>query len=106
MDTMAIKIDRAHCLGGAGRDVAAGEILVAPRDLPVEEAMRKVLIKYAHEIPIGEAIQAVVEAVKTQETTPVVKTQETEVETRDPLIETSATPSRRSRRRSRLEDNE
>lgn len=49
--TVTIEITTGHCLGGAGNDVYPGDVLVAPRDLPIKEALRKVRIGYAHLVP-------------------------------------------------------
>ena len=46
-ETLTIEITTGHCLGGEGNDVCPGQILVAPKDLPVVEAWKKVRMGYA-----------------------------------------------------------
>ena len=50
-DKLTIEITTGHCLGGEGNDVCPGQVLVAPRDLPVAEAWKKVRMGYARVIP-------------------------------------------------------
>jgi hypothetical protein len=45
--TLTIEITTSHCQGGKDNDLPAGKIMVAPRDLSIEEAQRKVRIGYA-----------------------------------------------------------
>ncbi len=45
--TVTIEITTGHCLGGLGNDVYPGTVLVAPRDISVKEALRKVQTGYA-----------------------------------------------------------
>jgi len=51
MEKVTIRVTTGHCLGGAGNDILPGQILVAPRDLTIEDAHRKVSIGYAVIIP-------------------------------------------------------
>ena len=49
--TLVIEVTTGHCLGGEGNDAAAGQILVAPRDLSIADARKKVRIGYARVVP-------------------------------------------------------
>jgi len=49
--TLTIEVTTGHCLGGEGNDVLPGQILVAPRDLSIAQARRKVQMGYARVIP-------------------------------------------------------
>jgi len=51
--TLTIEVLTGHCLGGEGNDVFPGQILVAPRDLPITEARKKVRMGYACVIPFA-----------------------------------------------------
>jgi hypothetical protein len=44
---LTIEITTGHCLGGEGHDVYPGKILVAPRDLSLADAWKKVRQGYA-----------------------------------------------------------
>lgn len=48
---LRIQITVGHCLGGVGKDVRPGTIMVAPRDLPIEAARHKLRIGYARLAP-------------------------------------------------------
>ncbi len=50
-ERLMIEITSGHCLGGEGNDVYAGQVLVAPRDLSVADARKKVRMGYARVIP-------------------------------------------------------
>ena len=49
--TLTIEVTTGHCLGGEGNDVFPGQILMAPRDLSIAEARKKVRMGYARVIP-------------------------------------------------------
>lgn len=49
--TLTIEVTTGHCLGGEGNDVFPGQILVAPRDLSIAEARKKVRMGYARVVP-------------------------------------------------------
>ncbi len=49
--TLTIEVTSGHCLGGEGNDVLPGQILVAPRDLSIAEARKKVRMGYARIVP-------------------------------------------------------
>jgi hypothetical protein len=53
--TLTIEITTGHCLGGEGNDVYPGQVLVAPRDLPLAEARKKVRMGYARVVTDDEA---------------------------------------------------
>jgi hypothetical protein len=48
---VTIEITSGHCLGGADNDVYPGDILEAPRDLSIAEALKKVRTGYARIVP-------------------------------------------------------
>jgi len=48
---LTIEITTGHCLGGEGNDVFPGQVLVAPRDLSIADARKKVRMGYARVIP-------------------------------------------------------
>ena len=50
-EKLTIEITTGHCLGGVGNDVYPGEVLVAPKDLSIAEARKKVRMGYARIIP-------------------------------------------------------
>jgi hypothetical protein len=82
--TLTIEVTTGHCLGGEGNDVYPGQILVAPRDLSIAEARKKVRIGYARVIPTApeagpQAAKACGPAVLSQ--------RDPAVETRDPTIQ-------------------
>ena len=49
--TLTIEVTTGHCLGGEGNDVLPGQILVAPKDLSIADARKKVRMGYARVIP-------------------------------------------------------
>ena len=49
--TLTIEVTTGHCLGGEGNDVYPGQVLVAPKDLSIAEARKKVRMGYARVIP-------------------------------------------------------
>ena len=48
---LTIEITTGHCLGGEGNDVYPGQVLVAPKDLSIADARKKVRMGYARVIP-------------------------------------------------------
>jgi len=50
-EKLTIEITTGHCLGGVGNDVYPGEVLVAPEDLSIAEARKKVRMGYARIVP-------------------------------------------------------
>jgi hypothetical protein len=49
--TLTIEVTTGHCLGGEGNDVLPGQILVAPKDLSIADARKKVRMGYARVVP-------------------------------------------------------
>ena len=70
--TLTIEVTTGHCLGGEGNDVYPGRILVAPRDLSIADARKKVRMGYARIVP---------------NTREIVTHQDPAVESRDPVTE-------------------
>lgn len=48
---LTIEITTGHCLGGVGNDVYPGQVLVAPKDLSIADAWKKVRMGYARIVP-------------------------------------------------------
>ena len=48
---LTIEITTGHCLGGEGNDAYPGQVLVAPKDLSIADARKKVRMGYARIIP-------------------------------------------------------
>ncbi len=48
---LTIEITTGHCLGGVGNDVYPGQVLVAPKDLSIADAWKKVRQDYARIVP-------------------------------------------------------
>ncbi len=48
---LTIEVTTGHCLGGEGNDVFPGQVLVAPMDLSIADARKKVRMGYARVIP-------------------------------------------------------
>jgi hypothetical protein len=48
---LTIEITTGHCLGGVGNDVYPGQLLVAPKDLSIADAWKKVRQGYARIVP-------------------------------------------------------
>jgi hypothetical protein len=94
--TLTIEITTGHCLGGEGNDVYPGQVLVAPRDLSIAEARKKVRMGYAREIPSTPKAGPV----GTEAPGPAVVThQDPAVESRDPASEEAPEAARRGRSR-------
>ena len=83
-EKLTIEITTGHCLGGEGNDVYPGQVLVAPKDLSIADAMKKVRMGYARVIP--NAPQPSLESEEKPEPT-VVTHQDSAVESRDPVTE-------------------
>ena len=92
-EKLTIEITTGHCLGGVGNDVYPGEVLVAPKDLSIAEARKKVRMGYARIIPNAANPEP-----ETQEPA-VVTHQDPAVESRDPVIEQAPEAARRGRSR-------
>ncbi len=89
---LTIEVTTGHCLGGEGNDVCPGQVLVAPRDLPVAEAWKKVRMGYARVIP--DKPEPGPES-KEASGPPAVTNQDPAPDSRDPVTET---PKRRKSR--------
>ncbi len=89
---LTIEVTTGHCLGGEGNDVCPGQVLVAPRDLSLAEAWKKVRMGYARLIPDKPETGPV----SMEASGPVsVKNQDPVAQNRDPVTET---PKRRKSR--------
>lgn len=91
--TLTIEITTGHCLGGEGNDVYPGQVLVAPRDLSIAEAWKKVRMGYARVIP-----NAPEPAVEEEHGLAIVTHNDPAVASRDPIVEAPA-EARRGRSR-------
>ena len=89
---LTIEITTGHCLGGEGNDVYAGQVLVAPKDLSIADARKKVRMGYARVIPNAPEPGS---ETKEEEAPAVVAHADPEVETRDPVTK----PPKSTRRR-------
>ena len=88
---LTIEVTTGHCLGGEGNDVYPGKILVAPGDLSIEEALKKVRTGYARIVPqTTESGPAVVGSAGSDAVTHA----DPPVENRDPEIEAPPAPQR------------
>lgn len=92
--TLTIEVTTGHCLGGEGNDVLPGKILVAPKDLSIADARKKVRMGYARVVP--SAPEAGPEALKVSGPAEVSHADPV-IEDRDPT--TSAPEGRKSRPR-------
>jgi len=82
--TLTIEITSGHCLGGEGNDVYPGQVLVAPRDLSIADAWKKVRMGYARVTPSAPGAGPD----STEAPGPAVVThQDPGLESRDPVIE-------------------
>jgi hypothetical protein len=100
--TLTIEITTGHCLGGEGNDVYPGQVLVAPQDLSIAEARKKVRMGYARVIPNapGAVASPAAGSGSTEAPGPAVIThQEPALESRDPVIEEAPEAARRGRSR-------
>jgi len=88
--TLTIEITTGHCLGGEGNDVYPGQVLVAPRDLSITDARKKVRMGYARVIPsapeVVEPLAAGLDSTEAPGPT-VITHQAPAIESRDPVIE-------------------
>jgi len=82
---LTIEVTTGHCLGGEGNDVCPGKVLVAPRDLPLAEAWKKVRMGYARLIPDKPETGPVSTEASGP---PAVTNQDPVPENRDPVTET------------------
>lgn len=91
----SIEITTGHCLGGEGNDVYPGQVLVAPKDISIADARKKVRMGYARIIPDAQE-----PAPDTRENSgaTVVTHEDPAVESRDPVTQS---PKITRRRRSR-----
>ena len=89
---LTIEITTGHCLGGEGNDVYPGQVLVAPRDLSIADARKKVRMGYARVIP-GEPEPA--HEPEEDAGPAVVAHADPDVESRDPVTK----PPKSTRRR-------
>jgi len=92
-EKLTIEITTGHCLGGVGNDVYPGEVLVAPKDLSIAEARKKVRMGYARIVSNAASPKP-----ETEEPA-VVTHQDPAVESRDPVIEQAPEAARRGRSR-------
>lgn len=100
--TLTIEITTGHCLGGEGNDVYPGQVLVAPKDLSIAEARKKVRMGYARVIPNSRGAVAPLGAGPDGTETPgppVINHQDPALESRDPVIEEAPEAARRGRSR-------
>jgi hypothetical protein len=98
-EKLTIEITTGHCLGGVGNDVYPGQVLVAPKDLSIADARKKVRMGYARVIPNAPEP----EPDKKKSGAAVVTHQDPALESRDPETEapdavTPHTNPRRDRR--------
>ena len=89
---LTIEITTGHCLGGEGNDVYPGQVLVAPKDLSIADARKKVRMGYARVIP-----NAPEPGLESEEDTgaAVVAHADPEVESRDPVTKSPKSTRRR-----------
>ena len=71
---LTIEITTGHCLGGEGNDVYPGQVLEAPKDLSIADALKKVRMGYARMIPNAPAPATIVN-------------QDPVIDSRDPVTE-------------------
>jgi hypothetical protein len=98
MQGITLEITTGHCLGGEGNDVYPGQVLVAPKDLSIADAWKKVRMGYARVIP-----NALEPPAEDEPGTAIVTHQDPAVASRDPVIEApgAVAPSEARRGRSR-----
>jgi len=82
-EKLTIEITTGHCLGGEDNDVYPGQILVAPKDLSIADARKKVRMGYASVIPNAPEP----EPDKKKSGAAIVTHQDPALETRDPDTE-------------------
>ena len=95
---LTIEITTGHCLGGEGNDVYPGQVLEAPRDLSIADALKKVRMGYARIVPNAP------EPNEEGASRPATVTQgDPAIESRDPVVEApeAAVPPEGRRSRSR-----
>ena len=88
---LTIEITTGHCLGGEGNDAYPGQVLVAPKDLSIADARKKVRMGYARIIPNAQEPRPETE----DSSEPAVVThQDPAIEARDPVTEPPRSPRR------------
>ena len=88
---LTIEITTGHCLGGEGNDVYPGQVLVAPKDLSIADARKKVRMGYARVIPnTPEPVPETEESYGPA----IVTHQDPDAESRDPVTEPPRSPRR------------
>ena len=93
-EKLTIEITTGHCLGGEGNDVYPGQVLVAPKDLSIADARKKVRMGYARVVPNAPES----EPEKEEKPGPAVVThQDPTLDSRDPDTETPQGRKGRSR---------
>lgn len=95
--TLTIEITTGHCLGGEGNDVYPGQILVAPKDLSIAEARKKVRMGYARIVANAPKPEPETEEAEEPAGPAVVTHHDPAVESRDPDMD--APTGRRGRSR-------
>jgi len=95
--TLTIEITTGHCLGGEGNDVYPGQVLVAPRDLSITEARKKVRMGYARIVANAPKPEPETEEAEEPAGPAVITHQDPAVESRDPDMD--APTGRRGRSR-------
>lgn len=98
-EKLAIEITTGHCLGGEGNDVYPGQVLVAPKDLSMADARKKVRMGYARFVPNTPSPKPETEEMEEPAAPAVVTHQDPAVESRDPVIEEAPEAARRGRSR-------
>ena len=84
---LTIEITTGHCLGGEGNDVYPGQVLVAPRDLSIAEARKKVRMGYARIVSNAPNPEPETKGAKEAAGPAVVTHQDPALESRDPVID-------------------
>jgi len=97
--TLTIEITTGHCLGGEGNDVYPGQVLVAPRDLSMADARKKVRMGYARIVSNAPNSEPETEEAEEPAGPAVVTHQDSTFESRDPIIEEAPVAARRGRSR-------
>jgi hypothetical protein len=87
-EKLTIEITTGHCLGGVGNDVYTGQVLVAPKDLSIADARKKVRMGYARVVPNAPEP----ESDKKKSGATVVTHQDPAIESRDPDTEAPDAP--------------
>jgi len=96
-EKLTIEITTGHCLGGVGNDVYPGQVLVAPRDLSIADARKKVRMGYARIVPNAPKPEPETKEMEELAEPAVVTHQDPALESRDPDMD--APTGRRGRSR-------